>query len=201
MSLLYEYYGGSEMDVELSEVPRSELEQADGKPRSYRARLFTEKPNRRGDVVVVSGMDTDTYMRNPVVMLQHGREYGMPIGRATGVKRGATYVDAFFEFDQSDEVAKRVEQKMNDGFMKTFSIGFNVQDAERVSEDDDSWFGPMRYTKTQLLEFSVVSIPIDVTAMRKQALEGVAAQAESDEQPEPLTLADVFGDVAEIMRS
>ena len=170
-----------------------EVVQREGdKPTLYKARLFSEKPNRRGDVLVVAGMDTSAYEANPVVMLEHG--YGatrLPIGRATGLNKGKSFIDASFEFDPDDPIAREVERKYNAGFMRAFSVGFNIHAAERIDPDDDSWFAPIRYSRTELLEFSVVAIPADTTAMRKQALSALR-------ENNALTLANAWGGAIQI---
>lgn len=174
----------------LYESAVAKVEREDGERRLYTARLFSEKPNRRGDIVVVSGMDMEAFNANPVVLLQHGRDYSLPIGRAIGLRQGKTFVDATFEFDPNDEQAQKVEQKFSSGYMSAISVGFRIQDAEPVDEKDNSFFAPMRFTKTELLEFSVVTTPVDTTAMRKQAFEMFGRQEE-----EEIALADVFGDM------
>ena len=167
-----------------------DITQANGETKGgYRVRLFSERPNRRGDIVVVAGMDTTQYERNPVVLLEHGFGYRLPIGRATNLTAGKTFMDAEFVFDPDDEMAQAVERKFANGFMQSVSVGYNIQEAELVDPDDDGWFAPRRFTKTQLLEFSVVSVPADTTAMRKQAL---TALAESKERNETITLADIW---------
>ena len=142
-----------------------------GKPTLYKARLFSEKPNRRGDIVVVAGMDTSEFERNPVVLHEHGYAgTRLPIGRATRIIRHKASIDAEFEFDPDDPTAQLIERKFSNGFLRQVSVGFNIKQAEPVDPDDDSWFAPMRYNLTELVEFSIVAVGADTSAIRKQAL-------------------------------
>ena len=154
------------------------VQAADGtdKPAVYKARLVSGAPNRRGDVVVVSGMDVSAFKRNPIVQLEHG--YGdarLPIARATDIQfgkdaNGDAVIDAEYVFDMGDPIAREVERKWSAGFLNAVSVGFNVLKAELIDPKDDSWFAPLRFTQTELIEFSIVNIGADATALRQQSL-------------------------------
>ena len=157
------------MELIRTQVDSVEVVQAAGDtPRLYKARLFTQRANTRGDIVMVDGMDTTVFEANPVVLFNHAR-YDLPIGRAPKIIRNARSMDAEIEFDPDDERAQAIEGKIQRGFIKSFSIGFKVLEAEPVDPKSRDYFPPMRFTKTQLHEISVVALPADNTAVIKQA--------------------------------
>jgi len=121
----------------------------------------TATPDRYGDVVDQKGWDLRAYNRNPVVLFNHNPTQ-MPIGK------GKAYVEneqlmLEVEFDQKDEMAKTIEQKVRDGYISAVSVGF--QPTESVSRrslpSDHRYYGKSGnyFAKSELLEVSIVTIP------------------------------------------
>lgn len=121
----------------------------------------TATPDRYGDVVDQKGWDLRAYNRNPVVLFNHNPTQ-MPIGK------GKAYVEneqlmLEVEFDQKDEMAKTIEQKVRDGYISAVSVGF--QPTESVSRrslpSDHRYHGKSGnyFAKSELLEVSIVTIP------------------------------------------
>ncbi len=159
-------------------VASAEEQNADG-ARTFRARLFSSKPNRRGDILEVQGMDVSRFMENPVVLLEHGRQnQGLPIGRAVALDAQKNSITSRFQFDMDDPVAAIVARKFESGFMSAVSVGYLPQEIEPAQPDGDIWDG-IRVVKSELLEFSVVAIPMDSTALRRQAIERLWTPEES----------------------
>ena len=121
----------------------------------------TASPDRYGDVVDQKGWDLSAYNRNPVVLFNHNPSQ-MPIGK------GKAYVEndqlmLEVEFDQKDEMAKTIEQKVRDGFINAVSVGF--QPSKTVSRSslpsDHPYYGKSGsyFQASELLEVSIVTIP------------------------------------------
>mgnify|MGYP003121261546 CR=1 FL=1 len=121
----------------------------------------TASPDRYGDVVDQKGWDLSAYNRNPVVLFNHNPSQ-MPIGK------GKAYVEneqlmLEVEFDQKDEMAKTIEQKVRDGYINAVSVGF--QPSKTVSRSslpsDHPYHGKsgQYFQASELLEVSIVTIP------------------------------------------
>lgn len=121
----------------------------------------TANPDRYGDVVDQKGWDLRAYNRNPVVLFNHNPTQ-MPIGK------GKAYVEneqlmLEVEFDQNDEMAKTIEQKVRDGYINAVSVGF--QPSKTIARSslpaDHPYYGKSGsyFAKSELLEVSIVTIP------------------------------------------
>ena len=121
----------------------------------------TASPDRYGDVVDQKGWDLRAYNRNPVVLFNHNPAQ-MPIGK------GKAYVEneqlmLEVEFDQKDDMAKTIEQKVRDGFINAVSVGF--QPSKTIARSslpaDHPYHGKsgQYFQASELLEVSIVTIP------------------------------------------
>ena len=121
----------------------------------------TANPDRYGDVVDQKGWDLRAYNRNPVVLFNHNPSQ-MPIGK------GKAYVEneqlmLEVEFDQKDEMAKTIEQKVRDGYINAVSVGF--QPSKTIARSslpaDHPYYGKSGsyFQSSELLEVSIVTIP------------------------------------------
>ena len=121
----------------------------------------TANPDRYGDVVDQKGWDLSAYNRNPVVLFNHNPAQ-MPIGK------GKAYVEneqlmLEVEFDQKDDMAKTIEQKVRDGYINAVSVGF--QPSKTIARSslpaDHPYHGKSGsyFQASELLEVSIVTIP------------------------------------------
>ena len=136
----------------------------------------TASPDRYGDVVDQKGWDLRAYNRNPVVLFNHNPAQ-MPIGK------GKAYVEneqlmLEVEFDQKDDMAKTIEQKVRDGFINAVSVGF--QPSKTVARSslptDHPYYGKSGsyFQASELLEVSIVTIPANNEAtLSKQFTRGI----------------------------
>jgi hypothetical protein len=76
-----------------------------------------ESVNRYGFRVLMSGADLTQFKRNPVMLFDH-REWGLPIGRWDNITIEGDKLFATPVFDLKDEDAKRIEQKIDDNFIR-----------------------------------------------------------------------------------
>lgn len=114
--------------------------------------------DREGERIAIEGIDTENFMKNPVLMLSH--DYNeFPIGKFTRIwldsEKGLMGAVKFAK-DQL-KVARDAYELVKAGFLKGVSIG--VRPLE--SEEQD---GVTVYTKSEMLEASLVSIPADAKA-------------------------------------
>ncbi len=118
-------------------------------------------PDRYGDIINVQGWILDNYKRNNVILLNHDSNQ-LPIARGhVYVRNDKLIVDV--EFDKEDERAAEVERKVKAGFMNAVSVGFRPLESKSRSElpTDHKYYGQrgMYYSKAELLEVSIVTIP------------------------------------------
>jgi HK97 family phage prohead protease/HK97 family phage major capsid protein len=114
----------------------------------------TTDRDRVGDVVTAQAWASGikNFRKNPVLLYQH--KHDCPIGRVDKVtvdKKGI-----FVEANVSDAAEKlhAVQTLIKDGALKSFSVGFKVNDGKYDHKTDS-----MTITDVELLEISVVSVP------------------------------------------
>ena len=133
----------------------------------YRVTIAANEKVRQPPELDFDGISTDNYARNPVVMWAHdtvGRSPsgGLPIGRTLSLnKTSKGGVVADFEFLSEDPFAQRVKNAWDKGFLKAASISW-IPLSSAPTEG-----GGWRDTKSDLLEWSIVSIPADPDAVRE----------------------------------
>lgn len=121
------------------------------------------KTDRHGESLDIQGLDTKSYMKNPVVLWAHDYQK-TPIGQTlklTKTKDGKLIAKVQFAINE-DSFAYKVYRLYKGGFMRAFSIGFIPKDM-----DGD------RYTKSEMIEHSAVPIPANDEALALALKSGV----------------------------
>ncbi len=133
----------------------------------YRVTIAANEKVRQPPDLDFDGLSTVNYERNPVVMWAHdavGRSPsgGLPIGRTLSLARTSDgQLVAEFEFLGDDSFAQRVKTAWDKGFLRAASISWIP--VESVPAEGGRW----RDTRSELLEWSIVSIPADPDALRE----------------------------------
>ena len=141
----------------------------------YRVTIAANEKVRQPPELCFGGLSTDNYSRNPVVMWAHdavGRSPsgGLPIGRTLSLtKTPDGRIVADFEFLSDDTFAHRVKNAWDKGFLQAASISWIP--VESVPTEDGLW----RDTRSELLEWSIVSVPADPEALRESHRRMMAA--------------------------
>lgn len=144
--------------------------------------------DRYGDIVEPNGWDLSLFKSNPIALFGHRSDF--PIGTWENVRVegkqlvGRLVLAARGTSARIDELIGLLEQ----GVLRAVSVGFLPVEWEAV-DPKDVW-GGSRYTKQQLLECSLVSIPANPSALAKAKALGVS--------DEIMSLA--FGEQAEVRR-
>jgi HK97 family phage prohead protease len=139
-----------------------------------------ETPDRVGDVIKVSGWNLSEYKKNPVVLWGHDTSNVPPIGRAINVRRGkkpngdpALYANIEFAPEEAHPFAETVYQLAKRGFLNAVSVGFLPRATKELSEEEKSALGMptygQMYSKADLMEISVVSVPANPSALVSEA--------------------------------
>lgn len=139
-----------------------QVKSADGRRISFIA--SHEKVDRDGEVVLIAGIDTTEFQRNPVLCLQHQSQQ-TAVARVENLRRtridgaAALIGDAVFpDRPASNEVLADVKA----GLLSAVSIGFKV--LERGAPILPDQHG-VTYLKTSLLEISLVTLPACATCL------------------------------------
>lgn len=123
----------------------------------------TEELDRDGEVILADGWDLKNYKKNPVILAGH--DYHSPaIAKAVSVKVEDKRLMFKIKFPpMGDYPLADVYRKLyKGGFMNASSVGFRAQ--EWV--DGDGKKTPYRtFTKTELLELSLVTVPANASAL------------------------------------
>lgn len=114
------------------------------------------KVNSKGYRIDLSGMNTDRFADNPVMLYQHNQD--KVIGRWENWSFTENKLQADPKFDDGDELGSEVKRKYEGDFLRAASIGIIVLEVKEVD-------GILTVTKSELLEASIVSIPADAGAV------------------------------------
>ena len=150
----------------------------DDAERTVTAVISTGAIDRDKEVLLPKGLDTENYMKNPVVMWAH--DYSdMPIGKARYIDKKRKEIVAQVEFADSEK-ANEVYELFKGGFLKAFSVGFIIKKSHAPTPDEikktPEWAVVYRVIdEWELLEFSAVPVPANpealATAVKSATLE------------------------------
>jgi phage head maturation protease len=149
---------------------------------AYRATIFVNERARQGPDLDIAGLQLENYMRNPVVLWSHdmsGRteSAGLPIGRTNRMTNTDGKIEVDFEFLADDSFAERVRNAWDKGFLQAASVSWLPLESEQ-GED-----GNQRDIRSDLLEWSIVSVPSDPDAVRQahsRMMEGLLTEEVDD---------------------
>ena len=128
--------------------------------------ITTNNVDRYGDVVEPSGMDATLFNENPVFLFNHiSHSELMPIGKCLGLTPTDTGVVGETIIHGKTELSKDALVMVQEGYLRAVSIGFMPTEWENMPTEKGSWCEPRRYTKWQLLEYSLVNIPANPYAL------------------------------------
>ncbi|SMO48097.1 phage protease [Solitalea koreensis] len=131
--------------------------------------ISSESVNLYGFRVLTDGIDIDQYDKNPIMLWMHNRAFGtkdnvfLPIGNVIELKREeldgvGKVITGQPMFDDTDEFAKSIYNKFENGTLRMASAGLNP----KTWSDDESLLMPGQtgYTlvKSVLQEVSIVDI-------------------------------------------
>ena len=136
----------------------------------------TDSPDRHGTVLNQSKWKLDNFRINPIIGYQHNLYGDMcnppdpddVVGKAKNayVEDGKLMIDIVF--DQENTKAKKIESKVERGFLNTVSVGFmelgeGAKGNEERGEDPELYY----FDGQELLEVSIVNIPSQPEAAQR----------------------------------
>lgn len=120
-----------------------------------------ETLNSHGFIVLTDGINTAKFERNPIMLYMHERENGV-IGRWENVHKEGTQLIAEAVFDDSTELGAKVKKQVENGFLRSASIGID----NMIYEERD---GVKTVTQCDLFEISIVDMPANENAVKLYA--------------------------------
>lgn len=136
-----------------------------GKEASFGWTFSTDDVDRYLDVVEQSGWLLDNFQLNPVILWSHN--HSIPaIGVAENISV-AKSLQGIVTFDDSDDFAVKILGKVRKGIIKAGSVGFLPLELEYVDDPKSPEF--FRYTKQELIEFSICNVPANPFALIQQS--------------------------------
>lgn len=141
--------------------------------------------DRAGDIVNPDGWDLRNYEKNPVVLVDHDYRIEKIIGRGI-VKADSEGLWAETQFADT-ELAETAFHLHANGFARAWSVGFapikghstregKEGDCEVCGGIKNPGYG-MHFTKQELLEYSLVSVPMNPEAVTQALEQGICSKA------------------------
>lgn len=125
--------------------------------------LSDDTVDRYGDVIEQEGWVLTNFRKNPIALFGHSSSF--PIGKWSNVRVEGNKLLARLNLAAKgtsariDELINLVEQ----GILRAVSVGFSPIESEPI--DPKKPYGGVRYTKQELLETSLVSVPANPAAL------------------------------------
>lgn len=132
--------------------------------RQARVICSTGGTDRAGDIVVQEGIDLSAYKMNPIILWGH--DTNQPIAKASeiGVVDGKLMATVEFPPVGTSAKADEICALVKAGVVSAVSIGFTPIETEPLDPSNPKK-GPQRYVKSELGEFSFVSVPANKDAL------------------------------------
>lgn len=123
---------------------------------SKRVRITNDSLNSYGSRVLTSGVSTEQYCRNPVLLYMHQR--GDVIGYVKDIRTENGEVTGELVFDEATELSKRCKKQFEFGSLRMVSAGIDI--LELSNEPEYLLQGQTRatVTKSKLYEVSLVDV-------------------------------------------
>lgn len=126
-------------------------------------KVSTSDPDRAGDEMIIEGVETENFLRNPQFLWMHGQtsEPVHTLGKILKLVKtpNALYALAQYAGPEVSELAERIYQMDCAGFLPANSIGFHPIEWEQND------LGGNRFTKWELVEISKVELPANPFAV------------------------------------
>ena len=123
--------------------------------------LSDETPDRMGDVIMADGWELTNFQKNPIALFGHNSSF--PIGKWKNLRVVDKQLRGFLEMapagtsERVDEIRKLIDADI----LRAVSVGFRPKASRPRPESDYGVF----FTKAELLETSLVSVPANPNAL------------------------------------
>lgn len=150
-----------------------EIRAIDADKRTIDFVISTERVDTYGTVFKIDGWDLEAYRANPVVAYNHhalGPDPDTIIGTSEVRVEGDQLV-ATLSLEEGNPIADKVFRKLQNGTLRGASIGAMPYEGRYGKRDLGEDPDVIYFTKQRLMEWSVVSIPSNMDALKRSASE------------------------------
>jgi HK97 family phage prohead protease len=125
--------------------------------------MSDETVDRMGDIIMADGWDLDHFKNNPIALFGHRSDF--PIGKWKNLRIEDKQLKGTLELapegtsDRIDEIRKLIAADI----LRAVSVGFRPK--EHTQLDSQNPFSGLRFTKQELVETSLVSVPANPNAL------------------------------------
>src|SRR5262245_16091302 len=121
--------------------------------------------DRMGDVINPDGWDLGRIKSDPPVLFNHSRDH--IVGRWTNIRVKDGQLVGKIVWVKSDKwpMAQYIRDLVREGILRTVSVGFQPIAKEPLTKEANIHHGPFRFTRQELLECSLVSVPANPNAL------------------------------------
>lgn len=143
--------------------------------------LSDETLNSYGFWVKTSGIDLTQFRKNPVMLYDHERYGQMPIGKWTAIRIEDGKLLASPEFDANDELALKIQSKVENGYLNGASIGFKPIVLSEKKEDLIKGQTRPTVLKSEIVEVSITPFPANKNSLKLQNKNGELVKLSANE--------------------
>lgn len=143
--------------------------------------LSDETLNSYGFWVKTSGIDLTQFRKNPVMLYDHERYGQMPIGKWTAIRIEDGKLLASPEFDANDELALKIQSKVENGYLNGASIGFKPIVLSEKKEDLINGQTRPTVLKSEIIEVSITPFPANKNSLKLQNKNGELVKLSANE--------------------
>ena len=121
--------------------------------------------DRMGDVIDPGGWQLDQIKSDPPVLFNHNRD--QIVGRWTNIRVKEGKLIGRIVWAKSDKwpMGSYIRDLVREGILRTVSVGFQPTAKQPLTKEASQQHGPWRFTRSQLLECSLVSVPANPNAL------------------------------------
>lgn len=164
----------------------------DTESRQFTVIASDETVDRYGDVVDVKGWQLDNYSRNNVVLVDHSYKVEDIVGRGYPFVEGnALKMRVELDPPNLNRKAAIVSNLLETGSLRAVSVGFRPLDYELMLDDNGKPTGGVRFTRSELMEVSLVAVPANPSALIENGVRepdpGPASDTDEVNKPEEPT--------------
>jgi len=139
---------------------------ADVEKREFTAIISTNDVDLANEVLLPEGVNAKDFKNNAIILFNHDRDN--PIGTAKSIRRQGNGLVAKGKLAQGIERIDDIWKLVQQGILKGVSVGFQILEQRPATPEDIKMFGKnvrSVISKWKLLEFSIVSIPCNQSAL------------------------------------
>lgn len=160
--------------------------QVDTETRTVRFVLSTSTPDRVADSINPNGWELRNYLNNPVVLWGHNHDIpAIATMRNLGLEGGDLVGDVQFATSEQHEFADTVFRLVSGGIINAGSVGFMP-----LEWSYDEQRGGFNFERQELLEYSIVNVPMNPDALRR-SLKSAGIEPEEFEALENMPAAHI----------